>query len=338
MNENIREKYKDLILIDIHSHFLINAFLLNKSFFTRGEPAFFWNPFRNAYDFHRAKEGGVKGITFDIYVPYFPEVLGGRMTGVRKFINIYNRIISESAGKMVQCTKAEEIKKAISDGKMATILAIEGGNVIEKDLSKLEELKGLGIRMITLVHFLSTHIGDAVFGRVIHNGLSAFGKEMVKRMQELGIIVDLAHSTDKTFFDTIKISRAPVCSSHTGVRALKPDDQRGLSDDQLKAIRDINGLAGIILFPWYLKKMKIFSKIDLVIDHICYVSEKIGVNYVGIGTDMDSNIWLPLDFKDASYFPLIPYHLEKRGFNREEIEKITGLNYLRLLKDTEIRE
>lgn len=108
------------------------------------------------------------------------------------------------------------------------------------------------------------------------------------------------------------------------MRAFKPDDIRGLSDEQLFALRDVKGMAGVILFPWYLKKMKIFCKPDLVIEHIAYIADRIGVDYVGIGSDMDSDIWLPVDFKDASYYPLIPYKLEKRGIKRDEIEKIMG--------------
>ncbi len=337
MKKNLIQEYKDIITIDMHSHFLINAFLLKKSFFKRENPTLFWNPFKNMYDFYRAKEGGVGGITFNIYVPYFPKRLGGRMGGVRQFIQTYNKIIQESKGELIHCVTSEEVHNTIINGKMAAILAIEGGNVIEDNTDNLLELKSFGVRMITLVHFLTTHIGDAASGKIVHNGLSQFGKQMVKKMQKLGIIVDLAHATDKTFFDTINITQAPIVSSHTGVRALKPDNQRGLSDDQLKAIRDTNGLAGIILFPWYLKKMKIFCFIDLVIDHICYVAEKIGVDYVGIGSDMDSNIWLPLDFKDASYFPIISYKLDKRGFTREEIKKIMALNYLRILRFTDAR-
>lgn len=329
------ERYKDYPIMDMHSHFLINALLLNKSFFKRGKAPFFWNPIRNFYDYERAKEGGVKGITFTIYVPYFPKFLGGRMGGVERFVKVFNKIISESEGKIVHCRTAEEVSRCITEERMAAILALEGGNVVEDNLNNLYKLKEYGIRMITLVHFVTTHIGDAVFGREVHGGLSRFGKDMVKMMQRLGIIVDLAHSTDKTFFEAIKIVEAPVVSSHTGVRALKPEDQRGLSDEQLFAIRDVKGLIGVIFFPWYLKKMKIFCKLDLVIDHICYIADKIGVDYVGIGSDMDSNIWLPLDFKDASYFPLIPYKLEERGFKREEIEKIMGLNYIRVLRDTE---
>ncbi len=335
MRQDILQNYRDYTIIDMHSHFLINAFLLRKSFFERGNPPFFWNPFKNYYDFERARIGGVKGITFNIYVPYFPKIFGGRMGGVREFVNLYNKIVSESNGKIVHCTTSTEVENCIKSEKMASILAIEGGNVIEDNLENLIELKHYGVRMITLVHFLTTHIGDAVFGREIHKGLSDFGREMVRSMQRYSIIVDLAHATDKTFFDTIKIADAPVVSSHTGVRALKPEDQRGLSDEQLFALRDVKGLAGVIFFPWYLKKMKIFCKTDLVIDHICYIADKIGVDYVGIGSDMDSNIWLPIDFKDASYFPLIPYKLEQRGFKKDEIEKIMGLNYIRVLRDTE---
>ncbi len=333
MKAELLTRYKDHTIIDMHSHFLINAFLLNKSFFVRGKTPFFWNPLRNFYDYKRAVEGGVKGITFNIYVPYFPKILGGRMGGVERFVKIFNNIISASEGKIIHCRTAEEVLGCVATHKMAAILAIEGGNIVGENLNNLYKLREYGVRMITLVHFITTHIGDAVFGREIHGGLSGFGKEMVRMMQKLGIIVDLAHATDKAFFDAIRITEAPVVSSHTGVRALKPDDQRGLSDEQLLAIRENNGLAGVIFFPWYLKKMKIFCKLDLVIDHICYIADKIGVDYVGIGSDMDSNIWLPLDFKDASYFPLIPYKLEQRGFRREEIEKIMGLNYLRVLRD-----
>ena len=155
-------------------------------------------------------------------------------------------------------------------------------------------------------------------------------------MHSLGIIVDLSHSSRKTFFSALSFAESPYVVSHSGVKDIGAGS-RGVDDEQLRAIKDTDGVVGIIFFPWYLKKHTIFASIDLVADHIAAVAERIGVDHVGIGTDCDSNMWLPHDFKDVSYFPLLTKELLDRGFTTGEIGKIYMGNYMRVLERTDGR-
>jgi membrane dipeptidase len=192
----------------------------------------------------------------------------------------------------------------------------------------------MGVRMGTIVHFLSTPLADAVWGRGRFGGLSPFGKDVVREMQRLGMLVDCAHMSRETFWSAIALASSPYVVSHTGARGAGAGS-RGMDDEQLFAIRDLGGVVGVIFFPWYLKSNSIIASIDLVARHIAYIAEAIGVDHVAVGTDADSSIWLPFDFKDVTCFPLLTGALERRGFSAAEIGKIYAANYLRVLEATD---
>jgi len=330
----MNKKPGDPLVLDMHSHFLINAMLLGKHFNKRHGHAFFWNPLRNQYDLPKSMEGGVGGTTFMIYMPWWPSWAGGHMGGVRAAHDCFRKIITECKGEVVQCTSALQIRVVMGEGRFAAPLAVEGAHVIGDSLDNLAELKSMGVRMITMVHFVSTRLSDAVWGTRLHGGLSAFGKSAVRQMQDMGVLVDLAHTSSEAFWDAIGIATAPMVLSHTGAKGMG-GGSRGADDEQLKAIKDVGGVVGVLFNPWYLKKRTVFCRMDLIVDHIAYIADKIGIEHVAIGTDCEAPNWLPMDFKDVSYFPVLTEELRKRGFGEDDIRKIYSENYLRVLEATD---
>ena len=321
-------------VFDIHSHFLINAFLLRKRFERRHGHAFLWNPFRNAYDLPRARAGGVAGAIFTIYEPGWPALLGGGMKAVRAMRRRYDRMLDQCGGEVVPCTSAAQVRAAFGAGTFAAPLAVEGMHVIDGDAANVRVLRDTGVRMGTIVHFVSTPLADACWGPRRHGGLSARGREVVREMQRLGMLVDLAHADRETFWTAIDLAQSPYVVSHSGAKNAGAGS-RGLDDEQLHAIRDLGGVAGVIFFPWYLKRHSIIATIDLVARHIAYIADTIGVDHVCIGTDADSNIWLPFDFKDVSRFPSLTDALGKHGFSEPELRKIYSDNFLRVMEQTD---
>ena len=320
-------------VLDMHSHFLINAHLLGKRFERRHGRAWIWNPLRNQYDLPRAKDGGVAGATFTMYVPWWPtDWMNGVMSVKRRF----DLLVARSGGEVSPCVTAAQIREAMTAGRFAAPLALEGGHVVGRDLENLGVLHDMGVRMMTLVHFFSTQIGEAVWGSSRESGLTEFGRELVCGMQRTGMIVDLSHAARSTFYAAVGLAESPYVVSHTGFMGAGAGS-RGLDDDQIRAIRETGGVMGVIFFPWYLRRNTIFAGIDLVADHICYGAEKAGVDHVAIGTDCDSNIWLPRGFGDVSFFPVLTAELLRRGMTEPEIRKVYCENYLRILEATDER-
>jgi membrane dipeptidase len=152
-------------------------------------------------------------------------------------------------------------------------------------------------------------------------------------MNRLGVIIDVAHATDRAFWQILEESACPVLSSHSGLRALNYIE-RNLSDDMVRAIAASHGLIGIMLHPPYLKRHSLLASIDVVVDHIEKAAELTSPRNVCIGTDMDGYILLPRGFRDVTSMPLLTWKLLQRGFTREDVECILGQNFLRFFSES----
>ena len=224
----------------------------------------------------------------------------------------------------------------------AIIPAIENGYAIGKDISLLDEFAARGVRYITLTHNGHNEIGDAAIPRkdlgdvdAEHGGLSAFGIAVVKRMNELGILVDVSHSSKTSMMQVTRLSRSPVVATHSCMKALC-DHPRNLDDEQLNALRDTGGLAQITIVSNFLRpraRAQDLTTADIA-DHIDYAVQKIGVEHVGIGTDFDGGGGVS-DFQNASQSPRLTQELARRGYDHDALQKIWGGNFLRLLRKAE---
>lgn len=233
-----------------------------------------------------------------------------------------------------------DIVNTVNEGKIAAVPTIEGAYSLEEDgsLELLHQYKDLGIKAIGLTWNYSNKLGEGarrIYGDEAKTpssgGLTELGEKVVREMNKLGIIVDVSHMAESTFWHVIETSRSPVIASHSGVAALKVHN-RNLNDEQLKALAKNGGVISIVFYPAFLKDGDVYIK-DIV-DHIDYVVNLIGIDHVGLGSDFDG-ARMPIDLKDSSEIYKVKEELIKRNYSENDIEKILGKNILRVLKSVE---
>lgn len=213
-------------------------------------------------------------------------------------------------------------------GKMGikVFMALEGGRLINQNLDKLETLAKAGIRYMTLTHNKNTAWADSATDQPLFNGLSLFGMRAVKACERFKVLVDVSHTSDKTAEAVLKITKKPVIASHSGVRNLIPHP-RNLSDDLIKRIAETGGLIGIPFAKNFIGP----NWMD-VANHIDYVVQKVGIESVAIGSDLDGAVMVKGAETALNWRTVIWVGLTKKGYKRDEIEKVAGENALRLFE------
>jgi membrane dipeptidase len=258
------------------------------------------------------------------------------------------------------------------EGKRAILIGMENGGPLEGSLRLLRDFYRLGARYITLTHNNNNNICDSSTAEQPKwNGLSPFGKEVVKEMNRLGMLIDVSHVSDKTFWDVIRESEAPVFASHSCSRTIC-DVPRNMTDDMIRALANKGGVIQVNFYsnfvdPEYSRLAEEFEKkmspefkklretykndrkaywlevtkiwkaqgpaapgIESLMKQIDYVVKLVGVDYVGLGSDFDGASSYPVGLENVTGYPLITYHLLKRGYKKEDIKKILGGNFLRV--------
>ena len=223
---------------------------------------------------------------------------------------------------------AEDILRLKAKGKKAILRGIENGYAIGRDLSLLQHFKRRGIVYMTLCHNGDNDICDSARGNAEHGGLSPFGREVVQEMNRLGILVDLSHAAESSFYDALELSKVPIVCSHSSARALC-DHPRNLTDDQMRALAKHDGVAQTTVYKGFLRKEGEASIVDAV-EHLCHAARIMGVEHVGLGTDFDGDGGVP-GLADASEIINFTCHLLHRHFSEQDIRLIMGGNFLRAM-------
>ena len=234
-----------------------------------------------------------------------------------------------------------EIERAVLDWKIAAVPSIEGAYSLDKNnaIELLRQYYDLGIKAIGFTWNYSNALGEGAYksfadatGTRSPEGLTKLGVEVVKEMNKLGMIIDVSHLSEDSFWDVIEATKSPIIASHSGVYNIK-NHVRNLNDNQLKALGENGGVIGVVLFPDFLGDPDNVYIKDYV-DHIDYIVKLIGIDHVGIGSDFDGAS-MPKDMKDSSELYKITEELVKRGYKKEDIKKILGKNTLRVIKEVE---
>jgi len=225
-----------------------------------------------------------------------------------------------------------EMSDVIKSGRVALWLGLEGGEPLGESLELLEVFHRLGLRVLTLTWSLRNAIGDGVFERT-NGGLTNFGVEVVGKAEELGIVIDLSHINEAGFWDTLDVTSFPVIASHSNARALC-DNPRNLTDEQLKAIAERDGVVGAVAIPGFVDKEK--PTLERYIDHIAYMSDLMGYRHVGLGFDFVYYLrgWSGKSvegFEDESRIPALMEKL-RENFSEGEVEAITFKNFERVFE------
>lgn len=318
-------------------------------------------------DIPRLRAGNVGAVFFAAYVPASTVKENKAAEHCRRVIrSIREDIVGQHRDHFVLATTANEVLSARKAGKIAALIGIEGGHAIEDRLELLREFFDLGARYMTLTHSNTNNWADSSGANAPakHGGLNEFGHKVVAEMNRLGMIVDISHVSDETFWDVMEASRAPVIASHSSCRAIS-NAKRNMTDDMIRTLAKKGGVIQINFACSFLsehvrterteEKRKIqrkfgqdmdplraymeknFSRATLadVVAHIDHAVKLAGIDAVGIGSDFDGVDCTPVGLEDVSKFPALTRALLEKGYTAEQIHKLYGENTLRVMRDVE---
>jgi membrane dipeptidase len=296
------------------------------------------------FDYVRAMEGGLNAPIMSIYIPSNRENNGAKALA-DTLIDLVNNLAAANPDKFAVATSPDQIEAQFAEGLISLPMGMENGAPIEGDLDNINYLFDRGIRYITLTHAKDNHICDSSYDTTrTWNGLSEFGAEVVQRMNEVGIIVDISHVSDSTFYQVIELTKTPVFASHSSCRKFTPGFERNMSDDMIKTLGKNGGVIQINFGSSFLDEdyrnapdedTTAFTTVQMVADHIDHVVDIAGIDHVGFGSDFDGVSSLPRGLEDASMMPNLIEELLKRGYSDEDIAKISYQNTFRVWRAVE---
>ena len=249
-------------------------------------------------------------------------------------IDIAHRIFETYPDELEFAGSASDIQRVFGAGKIASLLGIEGGHVIENSLGALRAFYRAGVRYMGLTHFSNTDWADSSTDEVVNDGLSPFGEEVVREMNRMGMLVDLAHTSPATMSDALNLAEALVIFSHAGAQALA-DHPRNVPDSILRRLTDNGGVVMQVFYPPYISIDDSIANISDVANHIEHIRTVAGINHVGIGSDFDGIPTYVEGLEDVSTFPALFMELARRGWTDQELSKLAGENLLRVMRETE---
>ena len=276
-------------------------------------------------------EGRLDAAVMVAYLPQgerTPEAHKAATEKAHRLLTQMDEIVQANNDRVGFAETAEDILRLKAQGKKAILRGIENGYAIGHDLALLEDFKQRGIVYMTLCHNGDNDICDSARGNAEHGGLSAFGREVVQEMNRLGILVDMSHAAETSFYDALELSKVPIVCSHSSARALC-DHPRNLTDDQMRALVKKDGVAQTTVYGGFLRTDGQATIVDAV-EHLCHAAKIMGVEHVGLGTDFDGDGGVP-GLADASEIINFTRHLLRRQFSEQDIRLIMGGNFLRAM-------
>ena len=321
-------------------------------------------------DLGRLKEGRVGAQFWSIYVPGEIKDSGFARVQLEQF-DIARRMIARYPDRLAAAYSADDIERGFRSGRIASMLGMEGGHVIENSLGALRAYYDLGARYLTLTHNVTLDWADAALDTARHDGLTEFGREVVREMNRLGMLVDLSHVSPATMSDALNVTEAPVIFSHSAARALT-DHPRNVPDSILARLPRNGGLVMVTFVPafvssdvagwesrlreqvegtkasvadtaqqhrlieeWKATHPAPHATLAQVADHIEHVRQVAGIDHVGIGSDFDGIDSTPDGLEDVSKFPALFAELIRRGWSDADLKKLAGQNLLRVFRAAE---
>ena len=326
--------HRDAPLADLHAHPGLTQYWLKRDLAREHRPpAHGYNPLRPQLDLPRMVQGGLRVLTACVYAPTVPP-FPAPSTGALGAMQFVEDLCSREAHKAAIAARGQ-LCAILGTGRLAVIHAAEGGHHIERSLEKLEQLAARGLRYLTLTHFVHNGLAQpAKLGPFTPfrgpPGLTELGRRVVKKCEELGVLVDLSHCSDRSFADVAALATRPLLATHTGFRRFH-DVERNLSDEQLRTIARSGGVAGVITWSWLLKRCGFVADVEDLADSVVHGALVAGPEHIGIGTDFDGYVWSARRIREARHYPALADALSKRGFTAVELRGILGTNYLRVL-------
>ncbi|HEV8398601.1 MAG TPA: dipeptidase [Gemmatimonadales bacterium] len=321
-------------------------------------------------DIPKLRAGGVGAQFWAAYVPV-TTIHEGEHPAVYALeqIDLAHRLCAKYPTAFADARTAADIERNFKAGKISCLIGIEGGHAIENSLGALRTFYDLGVRYMTLTHWETIDWADAATDTAKHDGLTAFGEQVVLEMNRLGMLVDLSHVSDATMMDALRVSRAPVFYSHSSARALA-NHVRNVPDSILKIVGQKGGVVMVNFNPGFVSEtvrlygdsVQAWSRalqatgadsarradslktwtargpkatLKQAADHIEHIRDVAGVDHVGLGSDFDGITDVPVGLENVSTFPDLLAELLRRGWSEADVRKVAGLNALRVMRDAE---
>lgn len=321
-------------------------------------------------DLDRLGRGGVGAQFWSVFVPSHLDEATAVVTTLEQ-VDLVHRLIARYGDRLALATTAEQVRRAFASGRVASLLGAEGGHSIGSSLGVLRMLHALGVRYLTLTHNDNTPWADSATDEPEHGGLTDRGREVVREMNRLGMLVDLSHVAETTMRDALATSTAPVIFSHSSARALC-SSPRNVPDSVLGQLAAAGGVcmgtfvphfvsqecfdwheegsaaaraAGVdpkdltalttFLDGWRAERPRPTATLSQVADHLDHLREVAGIDHVGLGGDVDGTDALPVGLEDVSTYPALLAELADRGWSDDDLVKLAGANVLRVLQDAE---
>jgi membrane dipeptidase len=322
-------------------------------------------------DLERLRQGRVGAQFWAIYVSCDEQAEGAARMALEQ-LDVARRITQESEGVLEPAVTAADVRRIFADGRIASLLGMEGGHALENSLGALRTFREMGVRYLTLTHNCHADWVDAGNLTPRHGGLTAFGREVIREMNRLGMMVDLSHTSTAVMNQVLDLSDAPVVWTHTGARALV-DHSRNVPDEVLSRVPDNRGIVMITFVPSFMsaehldwnRREKAERKslesmhgakseaarraldawreanpapratLAQVADHVDHIKRLVGADHVGIGSDFDGIEHVVEGLEDVSTFPALFAELVRRGWSDADLAKLAGENILRVMEETE---
>jgi len=293
-------------------------------------------------DLERLRDGMVGAQFWSVYIPSSSVEEGAARVQLEQ-IDIARQIIELYPDHLELALSASDIERVFGKGKIASLIGLEGGHAIENSLGALRAFYDLGARYMTLTHSKNIDWADAATDDPLHNGLTEFGKEVVREMNRLGMLVDLSHVAPATMHDAIDVSEAPVIFSHSSARAVT-DHVRNVPDDVLRRIPENGGIVMVTFVPAFVSERVRTHRgdgpapratLEDVVEHLEHLKAVVGPDHIGIGGDFDGISSTPEGLEDVSTYPALFAELIRRGWSDDELRKLAGENMLRVMREAE---
>ena len=300
-------------------------------------------------DIPRLRQGGVGGQFWSVYTP--SSMMGKEATRVTMDqIDTVHRMTKQWGETFQMASTGDDVDRAFKNGKIASMIGMEGGHSIDNSLATLRMFYALGARYMTLTHSLNLAWADSATDKPVHGGLTKFGEEVVREMNRLGMLVDLSHVSPDTMEDALRVTEAPVIFSHSSAKAIC-NVPRNVPDNILQIVRKNGGVVMVTFVPGFISQAVAHfnatpeaarknlpaprATLSQVADHIDHIRKVAGIDHIGLGGDFDGITDVVAGLEDVSKYPDLTAELLKRGYKDDDIRKILGLNVLRVMRQAE---
>ncbi|WP_397505451.1 dipeptidase [Qipengyuania sp. R86523] len=322
-------------------------------------------------DLARLRQGMVGAQWWSVYVsPGLPEAEAVQATVEQ--IDVTKRLIARYPDALQLALTADDVEQAMGAGRIASLMGMEGGHSIGSSLAVLRQMYAMGARYMTLTHGKTLSWADSATDAPQHGGLNAFGMDVVREMNRIGMLVDLSHVSEEAMIDALDVAQAPVIFSHSGARAIT-GHLRNVPDSVLARLPENGGIVMAVALPWFItedlrqhsasraaeearlealypglpdtveaqlakwdaENREPVSTISDLADHIDHIRDVAGIDHIGIGGDYDGMPTGPIGMEDVTGYPALFAELAQRGYSQEDLEKIASRNMMRVMREAE---